>query len=87
MKLSKLIIKLQEIEKEFGDLDVYETGDSGLLYKYEGIFRPTATKVYYQKWEDAAYMKDELTEGDVEVANEDLYDVDLSRPIKIGLLI
>lgn len=86
MKISELITKLQQLEKEQGDIDVYETTDWDVI-KYDGLYRPRVSKLYYQKWEDSDEMKRYLSDGNLDEKDTELYDVDLTRPIIKAVII
>lgn len=86
MKISELIIKLQKLKSEHGDLEVYETTDCDVI-KYDTEFRPKAVKLYHQKWEDADYMKDCLSDGNLDESDAELHDVDVKRPIIKAIII
>lgn len=85
MKVSEMINKLQEIKNEHGDLDVYEHTDWATIAK--NSFQPTVYKIYSQKWEGFEHMKNELSEGNLDTADSDLYDVDLTKPIVKGVVV
>ena len=88
MRVTEMIKALQDIEKEHGDLEIYEYTNMATVAKYEGYsLRPRVDKIYSQKWEHAAWMRDELSNGELEEADEELYDVDLTKPIVKGVLI
>ncbi|AZV43616.1 hypothetical protein BAOM_3007 [Peribacillus asahii] len=87
MKISEMIEKLQRIKNEYGDLEIYEHNDWTTLSKYESGYRPRVSKIYYQKWEDAEHMQNELSEGNVNEADDELFDVDISKPIILGVTI
>lgn len=87
MKVSEMIEKLQQIKSEHGDLEVYNS-EGAMFFKCDSEYRPRVSKFYYGKWEDFNdYMKDELLEGDIEIPDKELYDVDLTKPITLGVLI
>lgn len=44
-------------------------------------------KMYTQKWEDAEWMRNQFTDGDLEEKDENLYDVDLTKPIFKAVLL
>ncbi|WP_405101686.1 hypothetical protein [Oceanobacillus sp. FSL H7-0719] len=87
MKVSEMIKKLQDIEREHGDLEIYEHTDWATITRFESVYRPEVAKIYYQNWEDASHMRNELSDGRLDVADADLYDVDLSKPIVKGVII
>lgn len=87
MKVSEMIKRLQKIQSEHGDLEIYEYTDWAFLRKYETSSFPTVDKIYSRKHEDAEYMRDELSSDDLEVADEELDDVDLTKPIVKGVVI
>lgn len=87
MKVSQLIKKLQIIQEEYGDLDVYEYNDWATINKFEGNSFPKVSKIYSQKWEDAEHMKNELSNGNLDEKDEELHDVDLTKPIVKGVII
>ena len=80
MKISQLIRKLQSIQEEHGDLELY-IPDDAFIYKYDSEFGSEVKKMYYRKWEDADYMREYISYGDLDAKDEELYDVDLSKPI------
>lgn len=86
MKVYELIKKLEEIKEKHGDLDVY-TSDDARIFKYNSEYSPQVRKIYTQKWEDAEHMRDELSDGNIEEKNEDLYDVNLNKPIFTAVLL
>ena len=88
MKISEQIAKLQAIQEEYGDLDVYEYTDWGTIQPYyQSTHRPGVRKIYSQKWEDAEHMRDELSGANIDESDEHIHDVDLSKPIVIGVVI
>lgn len=87
MKISEMIEKLQQLQKEHGDLNLYEYNDWATISEYKGEIFPRVNKIYYQKWEDAEHMIDELRGESLGVVDGELYDVDLTKPIVIGVII
>ncbi|WP_440110270.1 hypothetical protein [Paenibacillus sp. QZ-Y1] len=85
MKLNELIKSLQEIKEEHGDLDLYTYNDWATISKFNTL--PKVNKIYSQKWEEWDRMQNELSNGDINTEDEDLYDVDLRKPIVKGLVI
>ena len=85
LKISEMIKYLQNIQEEHGDLDLYTYTDLATVQKYS--YQPKVYKIYSQKWEDAEHMRNELSNGDLNERDEDLYDVDLTKPIVKGLVI
>lgn len=85
MKISKMIQKLNVIYEEHGDLDIYEHNDWATISPYD--FSPKVNKIYSQRWEDAPHMRDELSNGNLNELDNELHDVDLSKPIVIGVII
>lgn len=85
MKISEMIQKLNAINEEHGDLDIYEHNDWATISPYE--FSPKVNKIYSQKWEDAPHMRDELSNGNLNEQDNELHDVDLTKPIVIGVII
>lgn len=85
MKISDMIKNLQEIQNEHGDLDLYEYTDWATTDKYSS--KPKVYKIYSKKWEDAEHMRDELSNGELEENDVDLYDVDLTKPIVKGVIV
>lgn len=83
-KLSELILKLQDIQNKYGDLDLYTEYDT-LISK--GYYEPNVSKLYYQHWEDSPHMINELSFSSITEVDEELYDVDLTRPIVKGLVL
>ncbi|MCM3109929.1 hypothetical protein [Lederbergia lenta] len=86
MNIEEMINRLQEIKDKHGNLDIYECDDA-FIYKHDGKYRPRTVKLYHQKWEDDEPMRDELSDGNLEEDDCDLYDVDLGRPIFKAVLI
>ncbi len=76
--LKQLIEHLQKQLKEHGDLPVYFE-DDGLIGK-ETIL-PKPYKIYTHKY----YRF--LREGPLDIEDEDLYEVDLTKPIVKGIII
>ena len=86
MKISEMIETLQELQEEHGDLELYESDDAA-IFKYQGEYKPLVCKIYSQKWEDAEWMKGQLSDGSLGTKDEDLYDVDLNKPIIKAVLL
>jgi hypothetical protein len=84
MKISELIEDLQKLQKDHGDLNVYEYDDWRISLK---DMKPDVRKMHYKKWEDAEYMRDVISDARLEDENFDIYDVDLTRPIQKGLVL
>lgn len=87
MKITDMIKALQAIEKEHGDLDIYEYTDWATITKLDGIYRPKISKIYSQKWEKAEHMRGELSDGNLNEKDAELYEVDLTKPIVKGVII
>lgn len=85
MKISEMIQKLKAINEDYGDLDIYEYNDRATISPYE--FSPKVNKIYSQKWEDVPHMRDELSNGNLNEQDNELHDVDLLKPIVIGVII
>lgn len=86
MKVSEMITKLEKIQKEHGDLELYCVDDCR-IYECNSNYSATVKKLYYQKWEDTEYMRDVLADDDVNIKDEDLDDVDLTKPIIKAVII
>lgn len=80
MKISELVKKLEMVQEEHGDLDLY-IPDEAFIFKYDSEFSVRVKKMYYKKWEDAEYMRKFIAYGDLDEKDEELFDVDLSKPI------
>ena len=81
IKLSQLIVHLQEQFKEHGDLPIYYCDDA-IIGKQRHL--PKAVKIYSYK---SYGMYDMLSSGNLEEKDEDLYDVNLEKPIIKGMII
>lgn len=81
MKVSELIKNLEDIKKDYGDLKVYEY-DDGILLNYKNVLRsrPAVRKVYYTNWGGMVDIK-------LETGDKELYNVNPSKPINIGLVL
>lgn len=86
MKISEMIKALENIEKEHGNLEIYAEADGG-TYQYSGDVYPQVVKTYYRRGEDAKWMKGYLDNDDFNKKDEELYDVDLTKPIIKGVVI
>lgn len=87
MKISEQIAKLQAIQEKYGDIDVYEYTDCGTVQPFQSTMRPEARKIYSQKWEDAEWMENTLSDASIDEIDEEIHDVDLSKPIVVGVVI
>ncbi|AAU85056.1 hypothetical protein BCBBV1cgp9 [Bacillus phage BCASJ1c] len=87
MKISQMIKQLQDIKEEHGDLDLYEYSDIATIIKRENAYLPRVDKIHYKKHADYPSLKDELHNEDLSVSDENIYDIDLSRPIVKGVVI
>ncbi|OMD67632.1 hypothetical protein BSK50_30020 [Paenibacillus odorifer] len=85
MKISEYIEALQKIKEEHGDLDMFEYNDWATISRVG--FLPKPQKIYSQKWLDADYMKGELSNGNIDIEDKDLYDVNIKKPIIFGVVI
>lgn len=81
MKISEMIKKLEDIKKEHGDISVYEF-DDGILTKYKSMIseRPNAGKVYHTNWGG-------ILGTNVDTAEDEIYDIDLKKPVSIGVIL
>ncbi|OAK70158.1 hypothetical protein ABB05_12885 [Lederbergia galactosidilytica] len=78
MKLSQLIEHLQNQLEEHGDLPIYYCDDARIGKQ---TYLPEACKIYSYKSIDL------LNYGKLDEVNEDLYDVNLKKPIIKGLIV
>ncbi|WP_405169335.1 hypothetical protein [Paenibacillus sp. FSL H3-0286] len=85
IKISEYIDTLQKIKEEHGDLGMFEYNDYATISKVS--YLPKPQKIYSQKWVDADYMKNELSNARIDIEDKDLYNVNLKKPIIIGVVI
>ncbi|MBL4951101.1 hypothetical protein JK635_02450 [Neobacillus sp. YIM B02564] len=78
IKLKQLIEHLQKQLKEHGNLPVYYCDDA-VIGKQSWL--PKAVKIYSYK------SYDMLNSGNLEEKDEDLYDVNLEKPIIKGIIV
>jgi hypothetical protein len=87
MKISEMIERLKTIQAEHGDLELYEYTDYATIMKRENAYLPRVDKIHYKKHDDFQSLVNELHNEDINVNDEDIYDVDLSKPIVKGVVI
>ena len=87
MKISGMIDHLKSIQEFHGDLDVYEYTEYATIAKRENNYLPKVDKIHYKKHEEFESLQDELYNDDASIDDKDIYDIDLSRPIVIGVVI
>lgn len=78
LTLKKLIEHLQNTYKEHGNVPVYATDDARV---FEASYYPTVQKIYSYKEYDM------LNTGGLKEKDEELYDVNLEKPIIVGLVL
>lgn len=87
MKISEMVVKLQRKQKEHGDLDIYTFSDWLTTIKYESDDLPRVAKVYHQKQGNYGLVHSKLSNDDIDIADKDLHNVDLTKPIVKAIII